>query len=110
MHRRHCLAEAIISAVQNVRDESGMSDFDFRILAQENRFLPMADDYLETRLQTCTCDHFEHEEKRSLILDSMDMARRLGDHTIISGEYSLDVLREQNARFKQRVADLECER
>ena len=55
LHSRKCLAQALISAVENFRDEQGMTDFDFRILAQENRFLVAADDYLATGLQTCTC-------------------------------------------------------
>ena len=54
-HTKKCLASAMISAVQNLRDDEGETDFDFRIAAQDNYFLTLADDYLETRIQSCIC-------------------------------------------------------
>lgn len=54
-HSKKCLANAIICAVQNVRDSEGETDFDFRIAAQDNYFLEIADEYLEGGIATCYC-------------------------------------------------------
>lgn len=54
-HTKACLASAMISAIQNMRDAEGFSDFDFRIAVQDNMPLQEADEYLATGLQTCTC-------------------------------------------------------
>lgn len=55
MHSKRCLAESLISAVQNMRDDKDVTDHDFRIIVQDNDLLPIADDYLRSGLQTCTC-------------------------------------------------------
>ena len=61
MHTKKCLAAAMISYIQNIRDDENISDYDFRIVAQEN-VLFYADDYLNTELQTCICKtDFEKE-------------------------------------------------
>jgi hypothetical protein len=62
MHSKRCLAEAIISAVQNIRDNQSIDDLAFRLAAQANEFLPEADDYLNTGLQTCTCGAWEEDQ------------------------------------------------
>jgi hypothetical protein len=69
LHTKACLSAAIICAVQNARDEEGMTDFDFRILVQENRPLEWADEYLSTGTATCLCpveeeyDDWEDDEE-----------------------------------------------
>lgn len=55
MHQKKCLAAAIIAAVENMRDNEEASDFDFRIVAQDNTFLTMADEYLDEGMMTCQC-------------------------------------------------------
>ena len=62
MHSKRCLAEAIISAVQNIRDNRQIDDLAFRLAAQRNEFLPEADGYLNDGLQTCTCGAFEEDQ------------------------------------------------
>lgn len=47
MHTKECLAYAIICAVENLRDEEGMTDLDFRLRIQDNTALTDADGYLE---------------------------------------------------------------
>ena len=55
MHTKVCLASAVISAIQNLRDEEGMSDFEFRIAMQNNVPLARADGYLTDGLSNCNC-------------------------------------------------------
>ena len=53
-HTKKCLASAMISAIQNLRDMEFGTDFDFRIAAQDN-ILYLADEYLATGTQSCIC-------------------------------------------------------
>lgn len=69
LHSRRCLAEAIISAVQNLRDEAGQDDHGFRIEMQNNGALPLADLYLNTALQTCTCGAWQMDECRAVFVN-----------------------------------------
>ena len=54
LHSKECLAEAIISAVQNLRDDLSTAH-DFRLNVQANLPLQWADEYLTSGTQTCTC-------------------------------------------------------
>lgn len=54
LHSKECLASAIISAVQNFRDDLSTAH-DFRLNAQGNDFLHAADEYLTSGTQTCIC-------------------------------------------------------
>jgi len=58
LHEKRCLAEAMISAIQNARDteDEFFTAHDFRTWAQENAVLQQADEYLNTGLQDCRCD------------------------------------------------------
>ena len=55
-HTKKCLAHAIICAVENLRDASGMTDLDFRLYMQDGEALGQADMYLETGTTTCICN------------------------------------------------------
>lgn len=55
LHSKRCLASAIISAVENIRDMENFSDHEFRLAAQDNDFLASADQYLQEGIATCTC-------------------------------------------------------
>ena len=55
MHTRRCLAAAAICALENMRDDEYMSDFDFRIAVQDNQTLTLADGYLADGTFTCKC-------------------------------------------------------
>jgi hypothetical protein len=55
-HTKQCYAEALISAVQNFRDNEEMTDFDFRVRVQDGSLKEEAQGYLNDGLQTCTCD------------------------------------------------------
>lgn len=65
LHSKHCLAEAVISAVQNWRDVPGFSDVDFRIWLQDGHALQQADDYLTTGLQSCICEQYRMAQYQS---------------------------------------------
>jgi hypothetical protein len=57
MHAKECLAEAMIAAIQNLRDSNTCSDFDFRLYVQDNLPLEWADEYLADGTKTCICSH-----------------------------------------------------
>ncbi|SRR6266704_643840 len=54
-HTKACLARAMVSAVQNMRDADYLTDHDFRIAAQNNDALVWADSYLADGLCDCVC-------------------------------------------------------
>ena len=66
-HTPKCLAQAMICAIENYRDEvirvmgdeggndSSLAQFDFRIWAQNNDALHWADEYLADGTATCIC-------------------------------------------------------
>lgn len=58
-HTKECLAASVIAAIQNLRDMEGVTDFDFRIMMQDNKMLTEADGYLSDGTMTCTCGAFE---------------------------------------------------
>ena len=53
-HTKKCLASAIISYVQNLRDDNNLSDIGFQLMAQDGVVHP-AYDYLIDGIQTCRC-------------------------------------------------------
>jgi hypothetical protein len=97
LHSRRCLAEAIISAVQNLRDEAGQDDHGFRIEMQGNGALPLADLYLNTGLQTCTCGAYQMDEVRAVYVnnphEAQGMASRYLRRGVISPEQYLRLAR-----------------
>lgn len=54
-HDKRCLAAALISAIENMRD-AAESSYDFRLDVQSNTMLSEADEYLIGGLQTCSCN------------------------------------------------------
>jgi hypothetical protein len=76
-HTKKCLARAIIAAVENARD--ALDTFDFRIYAQENRFLADADGYLADALMDCVCGEREVDWLKDLFVSDPDEAQRLAD-------------------------------
>jgi hypothetical protein len=54
-HVKECLASALIVAIQNLRDDSFLTDTDFRVSAQANDMLAAADAYLAEGMTTCLC-------------------------------------------------------
>lgn len=57
-HTAACLAKAIIAAVENVRDANADMDGGdryFRLSAQDNYFLVIADEYLADGMTECIC-------------------------------------------------------
>ena len=55
VHSKRCMAAAIIAAVENIRDEEGTDEVDFRIAMLHGRAIEAADDYLATGLTECRC-------------------------------------------------------
>lgn len=55
-HTKACLANAMMSAIQNLRDDEGITDYDFASWAQRGGVAGTAYDYLnESCLSDCTC-------------------------------------------------------
>lgn len=54
-HDRKCMAEALISAVQNFRDQE-QTDLDFHLMVQNGGLVQEAYEYLRIGLQDCICD------------------------------------------------------
>lgn len=54
-HTKACLAEALISAVQNLRDDRDTKLHHFKSAMTNGSLLATADGYLKDGLQTCTC-------------------------------------------------------
>ncbi len=55
-HTKRCMANAMISAIENARDAEGFSDFDFAIWSQDNRAMWDARENLADGTSVCTCD------------------------------------------------------
>lgn len=53
LHSKQCFAATVIAAVENLRDNSELSDFEFRDHVSAVHL--MADDYLFDGTMTCTC-------------------------------------------------------
>lgn len=62
-HTHQCLASAMISAIQNWRDSDGMTDHEFRLMAQDGDFLSTADEYLNSGLSDCLCPPKVREDR-----------------------------------------------
>jgi hypothetical protein len=54
MHTKTCLANQMIRAIKTLRDDPEETDFEFRIAAQDNYFLIVADDFLNIT-GNCNC-------------------------------------------------------
>lgn len=106
MHSRRCLAEAIISAVQNLRDEVGQDDHTFRIAMQGNEPLQLADLYLNTGLQSCTCGAHQMDECREVFVndphEAQGMATRYLRRGVISPEQYLRLARSTQRMDTER--------
>lgn len=59
-HTKQCLAAAMIAVIQDARDDEHTGDVGFRLLAQSNAPLYMADKYLADGTATCTCPPINH--------------------------------------------------
>ena len=88
MHSKKCLAEAIISAVQNLRDNALVDDHAFRIAAQNNAFLPEADAYLNDGLQTCTCGAYEENLVVEMFRNDPRHAQEVANEWLRDGKIS----------------------
>lgn len=88
MHSKKCLAEAIISAVQNLRDNGQVDSLAFRLAAQANEFLPEADAYLNDGLQTCTCGAYEEDIVVEMFKNSPDDAQTVANQWLRDGKIS----------------------
>jgi hypothetical protein len=65
-HTKACLASSMIAAIENWRDAEGVTDHDFRLMAQDNTFLETADDYLNvSQLSDCKCPERRAEESHT---------------------------------------------
>lgn len=81
-HTKRCMADAMISVLQNFRDDSGVRAYEFSLLGQDGSFYRTALEYLDSGLSTCQCPPRFVEESHYLVLH-----RQLKD----SGEWVKDV-------------------
>ena len=103
LHSRQCLGAAIIAAVENVRDEEGQTDHRFRIEAQDNYFLHLADGYLADQTMTCRCGAWVMDDVMT-VLDREGAtaatelaAQYLADGRLTTGQY-IGLVRESEGR------------
>lgn len=59
LHSTRCQASAMISAVQNLRDQDSEHPHDFRMAMQDGYALTIADEYLTTGTADCICHHWD---------------------------------------------------
>lgn len=57
-HTKQCLAASMIAYIQNIRDDEGLSDVGFQLVAQDGIVHP-AYDYLADGLMNCICPDLE---------------------------------------------------
>ena len=88
MHSKRCLAEAIISAVQNLRDNPQVDDLAFRLAAQNNAFLVEADGYLIHAVQTCTCGAYEENLVVEMFRSDPTHAQEVANQWLRDGKIS----------------------
>lgn len=55
LHTKACLASALIRVIENIRDDAEETDLEFRLAAQDNYLLTIADEYLLSGIATCRC-------------------------------------------------------
>lgn len=55
LHEKVCLGQAMISAIENFRDDEHMTDHEFTLYAQDGMVLQTARKYLHDDLQNCIC-------------------------------------------------------
>lgn len=78
-HNKACLAAAIKAAVENVRDEEGMTDSNFRAYAESPGFYDLGQNYLDEGLMTCRCHvgaiaHVKHRYETDGAQGATDLA------------------------------------
>jgi hypothetical protein len=61
LHSKQCMAQALISAVQNLRD-SDISHREFQFALQDNELMYTARGYLDEGLQDCRCNTVEYTD------------------------------------------------
>jgi hypothetical protein len=85
MHTKKCLAAAIISAVENARDDEGRDSHEFRVMMQNGIALQWADEYLSEGLQTCTCGWAKVEELYAVYQRDPDEAQEQANVALLDG-------------------------
>lgn len=80
MHSKECLAAALIATVENFRDEDGMTDLDFRLVAQDHTFLTVADEYLADGTKECVCGYRRAHAFANDLRAEAERAWARGDH------------------------------
>lgn len=75
-HGKACLAAAMLSAVENLRDDEGLDDHTFRAALADGEPLAMADDYLADGLCDCRCPQADRVRTLAAmgLLDADDVA------------------------------------
>lgn len=102
-HTKRCLASAIICAVENIRDQEGLTDTEFRIAAQDNDFLREADGYLADGIATCLCPPWEQSLSEHALMEQYVLSLRATvpqhpDHDTSAAWDEVQVLRAEIAR------------
>lgn len=92
LHEAACLARALISAIENLRDQDNMDSLTFRQAAQDNTFLATADGYLNDGLQSCTC-------KASWTYAELDTAWKAGEFSEVMYLAEENLSHEEFIRF-----------
>ena len=59
LHSKRCQASALISAIQNMRDQEGTDALAFRLGAQAGTPLAWADEYLASGTADCLCHSWD---------------------------------------------------
>lgn len=54
-HTKRCLAKSLITSIENWRDDETVSDYSFRMVAQDNTWLHEADEWLAIGEAECIC-------------------------------------------------------
>jgi hypothetical protein len=62
LHSTRCQARALISAVENLRDEHRYTPHDFRLELQSGTPLAWADEYLASGTSDCLCHSWDIEQ------------------------------------------------
>ena len=83
-HTKACYANALICAIENWRDDSGASDFDFAVWVQEGGPRSVAIDYLHySVLVDCKCPPIKHPLENwntfDLVMKRRDMSTPLAE-------------------------------
>lgn len=106
-HTKRCLANALICAVENIRDDEGQSDTDFRLAAQDNIFLREADGYLADGIATCLCPSWAESMADQHLLEQFVLSLRstVQQHPDQDTSAAEDEVAELRAEIKRRGLD-----